>query len=427
MDKIKVPTIAKPHDVLPEDYQYFRKIREAAEDVADFYKFGRIQPALFEGFKPSSKKAKTDGREDDCDFVLRDEASNFYKLRSEGIMSVARAFVEHEMFDLPKPVKLWYCTSFFKNKPTKDSAYEETRRLGFEIFGSRDLVIDAQIIQIFFNIFNKLKIKNIIIELNSMGDLRCQPYYKKALKEYLKSHKSSLCADCKKTLKNHPLMVFNCKQEKCQRVIKGAPQIIDHLCKKCHNHFRGLLEFLDEIKIPYHLNPYLIRGSDYCTRTVFNIFKTFPNNPEEKIILVRGGRHDGLIKDLGGKEVSGCGAVLETGKLIGLMKGRKAKQIKKQRPKIFLAQLGGLAKRKGLVLFEEFQKNKIEVAESFHRNSLRSQLGRAQGLGVSYILIIGQKEALNNVVVIRKTTTGEQETVKIEDAVKEMKKRLKKK
>jgi len=427
MDKIKSPTIAKDHDILPWECQHFRKIYKVAEEIADFDKFGRINPAILEGLRPSSKKSKS-GTEDAVeDLVLKDEEGNSFKLSSDGTLSLARAFIEHEMFNLPKPIKLWYCVPLFRKKEPSTKEYEQTWRLGFEIFGSKDLVIDAQIIQIFFNIFSKLKIKNVIIELNSIGDFRCAPYYKKVLKEYLRSHRSSLCANCKKLLRNQPLMIFNCQQEKCQRVMKGAPQMIDHLCKKCHNHFRGLLEFLDEINIPYHLNPYLLNTADYCSRTVFNIFKVPPDDPEGKIILASGGRHDTLIKSLGGKEIPAFGASLDVEKLSALIKGQSGKYFKKQQPKIFLAQLGRLAKSKGLVLFEEFQKNKIEIAESFHRNSLKSQLGRAESLGVKYLLIIGQKEALDDVCVIRNIKTGEQTTVQLRDAVKEMKRRLKKK
>lgn len=425
MEKKKNKVSLGMQDILPGDYDYFAKVCELSESCARFYKFSRMETSLFEKedlFK-EKKRLKSDEQKA---FVFQAKDGDFFKLRAEPIVSLARAFVENNMTNMPRPVKLWYAGRFFKNNGSSEDEFQETMRLGFEIFGSKDLIIDAQIIQIFFGIFGKLGIKDLAIELNSIGDSKCRPYYKKVLKDHLKSSRYGLCLNCRKALKINPLKVFSCKEEKCQRVIKTAPQIIDHLCKKCHNHFRGLLEFLDEMGIPYHLNPYLVRTAEYYTRTVFDIFRSFPESPELKELFVKGGRHDLLVKMLGGKDVSACGGSLDAIKLAMEIKRKQERIEKSERPQVFLAQLGKLAKRKGLILFEELGMAKIETAECFERNSLKYQLDKAKRLGVKYVLLIGQKEAINDCVVLKNIETGEQRTFKMDEAAKEVKEILKK-
>jgi len=429
MEKSKFLTSSsRINDILPEDYKYFRKIHQIVEEIADFYRFGRLETSILQEPKPFLKGIGADvdiTKNQAC--IFKTKEGDVLMLRREGTSSVARVFVEQGMFNLPKPVKLWYFSPFFKYEKLKKGKCCQFWQFGFEIFGSKDPIIEAQIIQILFSIFAKLKLKEIIIEVNSIGDSRCRPYYKKVLKEYFSSHRVALCSDCKKILKVNPLKIFECEKEKCQRVVKGAPQIIDYLCKKCHNHLKGLLELLDEIEVPYHLNPYLVRCLDYCDRTIFEIFETPLDVSESKIVLAGGGRYDALVKLLGGKETTACGATVRVEGIVDLMKQQEAKYFKAQPPKIFLAQLGKLAKRKSLALFRQFQKAKIEVVESFERNSLRAQLARARNLGVEYTLILGQKEALEGTIVVRNMKNGGQEVVKLDKIVKEMKKKLKRK
>jgi histidyl-tRNA synthetase len=201
--------------------------------------------------------------------------------------------------------------------------------------------------------------------------------------------------------------------------------MLDHLCEECKNHFKEVLEFLDELELPYHLNPYLVRGLDYYTKTVFEIYE---ESPEERVLgaLAGGGRYDALTKLLGGKDTPGCGGAGGIERIINLMKTRQLRLKKEPEPEIFLAQLGNLAKRKSLKLLEDFREAKILVAESFGRDSLKAQLARADKLGVKYTLILGQQEALEGTIIVRDMASGRQETVKLEEIVGKMKKRLKK-
>ncbi|OGZ18530.1 MAG: histidine--tRNA ligase [Candidatus Nealsonbacteria bacterium RBG_13_38_11] len=335
------------------------------------------------------------------------------------------------MQSLPQPVKLYSLGPVFRYEHPQAGRFRQFNQLNVEIIGDGNPVLDAQTIQIFYNILKELKIKNLIVEINSIGDNQCRPYYKKLLVSYFKSRDASLCADCRRRLRENPLRILDCEEEKCQRIVSQAPQLIDHLCDECHSHFKGVLEFLDETELPYRLNPYLVRGLDYYTKTAFEIFVESPKKaegePPLKKALVGGGRYDGLVKLLGGEDTKAVGGAMGIERVINIMKGKEVKSIKSGSPQIFLAQLGTMAKRKSLKLLEDFRKVRVNVAESFGKDSLKAQLRMADKIGARYTLLLGQKEALDGTIIVRDMKTGKQETVKLEKAVREMQKRLKSK
>jgi len=442
MKKIKFQTPTGMHDVLPADQRYFKKIYDTAESIANFYGFEKIDTPIVEMAELFSRGIglTTDIVEKEM-YVLKTKGGDILALRPEGTAPVVRAFIEHGMHSLPQPVKLWYFGPYFRHEKPQADRYRQFWQFGFEIFGEKSPAVEAQIIQVFYDILTELKFKDLVIEVNSIGDNQCRPYYKKLLVNYLRSRESSLCTDCRRRIKMNPLRILDCKEEKCQRIKAQAPQIIDHLCDECHNHFKEVLEFLDEMGLPYRLNPYLVRGLDYYTRTVFEIFsseeievskddsvKNEETNEEEKITrnaLVGGGRYDVLVKLLGGKDIPGCGGGAGIERIVKMMKAKDIRLPQPSKPVIFLAQIGASAKRKSLKFFEEFRKAKIGTAESFSKDSLKTQLRIADKIGVQYTLIIGQKETLEGTVIIRDMKIGKQETVKAEKMIEEVKKRLK--
>ena len=425
----KKPKFQSPtgmHDILPSDQKYFQKIYEVSENIANFYQFQKIETPILEETELFSKGIglATDivGKQM---FTLRTKGGDYLTLRPEGTAPVVRAYIKHGMSNLPQPVKLWYFGPYFRYEKPQAGRYRQFWQFGFEVFGEESPVIDTQIIQIFYNISRELKLKNLIVEINSIGDSQCRPYYKKLLMSYFKSRESSLCADCRRRLRENPLRILDCKEEKCQRIISQAPQMIDHLCENCHSHFKEVLEFLDEIELPYHLNPYLVRGLDYYTKTVFEIYEESEEGRAQGA-LTGGGRYDALVKLLGGKDTPAVGASTGIERMIAAMKTKAIRLPQESRPKIYLAQLGTLAKRKSLRLLEDFRKAKIQVSESFGRDSLKAQLARADKIEVKYTLILGQREALEGTIIIRDMKTGRQETIKTEKVVREIKKKLKK-
>ncbi|MCU0653699.1 MAG: histidine--tRNA ligase, partial [Candidatus Pacebacteria bacterium] len=346
-------------------------------------------------------------------------------LRPEGTPSIVRAYLEHGMANWPQPVKLWYWGPFFRHERPQAGRYRQFWQLGFEVIGEGTAIIDAQVIQIYYNILKELKIDNITIEINSIGDLICRPYYRKTLASYLRSRESVLCADCKRRIKENPLRVLDCKEDKCQNARTQAPQIVDHLCDECKAHFKEVLEYLEEIGLPYRLNPYLVRGLDYYTRTVFEICQDNKDGTTSAA-LGGGGRYDGLIKMLGGKETPAMGAALGVDRIVAAMKASEVQVGEEKKVKVFLAQLGTMGKKKSLKLFEELRQAGISVGEAFDRDSLKSQLKIADKYGAKYTLLLGQKEALEGTILLRDMEAGKQESLPLETAVAEIKKRFKK-
>ncbi|MDP4007418.1 MAG: histidine--tRNA ligase [bacterium] len=445
----KKPKFQRPtgmRDILPSEQPYFEKVYRTVAEVAQFYGFDRIDTPIAEDLELYERGtgSGTDIVEKQM-YTMKTRGGDALALRPEFTPGIVRAYNEHGMLNLPQPVKLYTLGPLFRYEHPQAGRYRQFHQVDLEVFGEESAAIDAQIIQIFYTILKELKFTHLIIEVNSIGDAQCRPYYKKVLVNYLRPRQNSLCADCRRRTRENPLRVLDCKEEKCQRVKAQAPQILDHLCEACKTHFKSLLEFLDEADLPYHLDPYLVRGLDYYTKTVFEIFSETavqlreaaprgaslaPLERGEETVqrnaLVGGGRYDNLVRLLGGKDVPATGAAAGVERIISLMKEKGFPAAEVPGSKVFLAQLGDLPKKKSLKLLEELRIAKISIAESLGRDSLRTQLARADKLNVQYTLILGQREVLDGTIIIRKMDTGEQQIVKIEKVVDELKKRLKK-
>ncbi|MCX6758444.1 MAG: histidine--tRNA ligase [Candidatus Nealsonbacteria bacterium] len=424
--KTKFQTPTGMHDILPLDQKYYDKVLETGKEIAEFYNFQRIETPVLE---MSELFEKGTGETTDIVqkqmYAFKTKGGDSLTFRPEGTPPVVRAYLEHGMFNYPQPVKLWYYGPFFRYERPQAGRQRQFWQMGLEVIGEKNSIIDAQIIQIYYNILKELKLTNLVVEVNCIGDQLCRPYYRKTLASYLRSKDSSLCVDCKRRVKENPLRILDCKDEKCQAVRAHAPQMIDHLCEECKQHFKEVLEYLDEIGLPYRLNPYLVRGLDYYTKTVFEIFQEGKEG-QSQMALGGGGRYDCLVKLLGGKETPAIGGSLGVDRVVQAIKDTGIVIDDEKKVKVFLAQLGYLGKKKSLKLFEELRRANILVGESFDRDSLKSQLKIADKYGVQLTLFLGQKEALEGTVLIRNMETGKQETVKLENAVVEIKKRLKK-
>ncbi len=414
-------------DILPEDQIYFKRLQKVVEGVAHYYSFERIDTPILEQAELFIKGTGeiTDIVEKEM-YTLRTKGGDILALRQEFTPSIVRSYIEHGMISLPQPVKLWTSGPLFRHDRPQAGRYRQFSQFDFEALGDKSPSVDSQIIQMSYDVLKELGFKNISIEVNSIGDSECRPYFKKILVGYYKSRKNSLCADCQRRLKENPLRLLDCKDEKCQRIKAEAPQIMDHLCENCHTHFKQVLEFLDELELPYTLSPHLVRGLDYYTKTVFEIVDKGEDGLAQGS-LVGGGRYDALVKMLGGRDTPACGVAGGIDRIITLMKAREMKTDKKvEDPKIFLAQLGQLAKRKSMKLFEEFRSAKIPVAESFSKDSLKTQLRSADKMKIRWVLIFGQKEALEDFITLRDMDNGEQKEIPLDKVVEEMKEKIKK-
>ena len=431
MTKIKFQSPKGMRDIFGKDQEYFNRIYEVAKKIATFYGFQKIETPILEETELFSKGIglSTDVVRKQM-FSLKTKGGDDLTLRPEGTASVVRAYIEKGMKSLPSPSKFWYFGPMFRYENPQSGRFRQFWQFGLETMRESSVARDAEIIAIFYDILNKLKIKDLIIEVSSIGDKCCRPDYVQALKKYLKSKKSYLCSNCLKRLKNNPLRVLDCKKKKCKIIVSQAPKIIDYLCKNCHKDFKDLLEFLEELEIPYILNPFLVRGLDYYTKTVFEIFSVSKDIQDDsnKLALGGGGRYDRLINLLGERreeETPAVGGALGIDRVMELMKEKEISVSKKQKPQIFIAQVGALAKRKSLKLMREFAGARISVLEAFGKDSLRVQLKMADKSRVEYTLVLGQKEALDGVILVRNMSTGKQNKVALDKIVEEMKKTLK--
>ena len=429
-------------DILPHDLLYWRAVETKAEDIMRSYGFKPIRTPHIEKEEIfSATLGETSDIVEKQMYSFRTRGGDALVLRPEGTTSIMRAYFEHGMHTLPQPVMLYYKGSFFRHEKPQRGRLREFSQFGIEILGDEDAIADALTIRVIGLILSEIGIKSFIVNINSIGDKECAPLYRKDLVAFFKKKANNLCKDCKRRLKSNPLRILDCKEEKCVQAKQEAPQMFNYLCEECKKHLKNLLEYLDMLGIPYFLDNFLVRGFDYYSRTVFEFFEDNPDqnlppkggeqetskNKEkeailQKIAIAAGGRYDYLGDILGGRHIPAVGAAIGIERGLQIFKERKIKLKQDKTPKVFLIQLGDLAKRKSLILMEELRKAHISARHSLNKDSIRSQLKLADSLKVGLALIIGQKEALEEKAIIRDMETGGQEILhfsKIVDYIKE--------
>lgn len=414
------------NDVLPGVQKYWEKLFKVSKEFAVYYGFETIETPILESAEVFEKGigTNTDIIEHEM-YTLKTKGGDLLALRPELTAGVIRAYIENGFFNEPQPVKFFHHGPVFRHESPQAGRYRSFHQADFDVIGEGDAVVDAQVIQLIYSVLSEIGLKNLTIRINSIGDKSCWNKYRDEVKMYYRNKINRLCKNCKKRFKENPLRLLDCKEEECVALKSSAPNSVDYLDKACHDHFKLVLEFLDELSLPYILDPYLVRGLDYYTRTVFEIAPEDVNGSQ--ITLASGGRYDYLVDQLGGKSTPAMGGSIGVERVVNEMRRQELK-VTSLKPKIrvFLAQLGDMAKKKSLKLFGEFRKNNIYVSESFGRDSIKAQLRVADRLGADLALIIGQKEALDNTVIIKEMQSGIQEIVPLEKIIDEVKKRLKK-
>lgn len=424
--RARLPKLLKGmKDVLPADQPYWDWIRSTIGDLSRCHGVERLDtPTLEEAslFEKGTGKSTDIVEKEMYSFADRDGKK--IALRPEFTPSFARAYIEHGMLTMTQPVKLFGFGPVFRRDNPQAGRYRQHTQWSVEFFGSEDPIADAQLILLSHSFYKDLGLE-AEVQINSVGHEECRAEYKKQLAAHYRSKRSKLCEDCKRRLTKNPLRLLDCKVPGCQEVRDKAPQIVDWLCGDCKDHFMLLLEYLDEMDIPYQMNPYLVRGMDYYTHTVFEWYVKDAASGAQTAIG-GGGRYDGLIELYSGQPTAGIGFALGIERVILRLKEKGIEPPARQVPEVYITQLGTAARRKALVLFEEFRKEGILVAEHFAKSSLKSQLELANKLDAKYVLILGQKEVLEGTALIRDMDGGIQESVALDKAVSEIKKKLKK-
>ncbi len=396
-------------DILPEEQPYWRYVEKAIAEVTQLYGYKRIDTPMFE---ETSLFTRSVGEGTDLVdkemYTFNDKGGKSMTLRPEGTASVCRAYIQHGMANLPQPVKLYYISPIFRYDRPQAGRYRQHYQFGCEAIGDDDPAIDAEVIDIAWRFYKSLGLADISLQLNSIGCKECRPAYLNTLKDYYNKYARSLCADCKTRLEKNPLRLLDCKQASCQNIAQNAPLSIDSLCPACAAHFKQLQKYLKLLKIPFNINPRLVRGLDYYTRTVFEIQ---PKEEGGQSALGGGGRYDGLIEELGGKPTPALGFGIGIDRVILNLKKQNINIPVPPALQVFMAYLGEKAKDEAIKLASTLRQAGISVVTATGVKSLKAQLRQANTLGARYAVIIGEEEIKAGAVTLRNMKDARQETV----------------
>ncbi|MEK7128751.1 MAG: histidine--tRNA ligase [Patescibacteria group bacterium] len=420
-------------DIEGDEYYKYQGLFEKAQEVAIYYGFRPIELPILE--KEEVFTAGVGAGTDIVDkemYTTKTKGGNHLAMRPEGTAGIMRAYIEHGMQSLPQPVSLYYYGPFFRHDNPQRGRFREFRQFGVEMLGTSKSVADAIIIRTIITILEESGFKNPSVNINSIGDKECRPRYIKELSSYYRKYSDGLCLHCKERLKENPLRLLDCSNPKCAVLKERAPDSIAYLCGECKAHFKEVLEYLEEMHIPYNINKTLVRGLNYYTRTVFEIFEESPwikegeeqkNGGEKKepqkevampLALAGGGRYDYLGRTLGGKrDVPAVGGSIGVDRVVLSPLGKPLSPRIIKKPKICFIQLGFEAKLKSLTIIEILRKARIPITQSLSKDSLAAQLGTAEKLEVPYSIIFGQKEAMDGTAIVRNMQTRSQDTVEI--------------
>jgi len=398
-------------DILPEDQPYWEHVLACVADVAREYGFARIDVPIFETTEVFARGvgAGTDIVDKEM-YSFKDKGDNDITLRPEFTAGVMRAYIENGMHVLSKPVKLYSTGSVFRYERPQAGRYRQLHQFNAEIIGEQNPLADLEIMLIAWDIYARLQFTDLSFQVNTTGCPVCRPGYVERLREYYNAHYSQICDDCKLRIDKNPLRVLDCKREQCQPVIAGAPKMIDHVCDDCAAHFAELRAYLDDLGKPYTLNHRLVRGLDYYTKTVFEVWA---EGIGAQGAICGGGRYDGLVELLGGPPTPSVGFAAGIERAVLLLKAQNIPVPIPPSPPVFIVYLGDTARMHAVRLLTRLHKAGIG-AQIAMGGSLRSQLRQADKRDARLALIIGEDEMAQGKVTMRNLALGTQEAVPLE-------------
>ena len=402
-------------DVLPEEQSRWDYVTAAAREQARRFGYGRIDTPVFEqaGLFQRGVGEGTDIVEKET-YTFPDRSGDEVTLRPEGTASVCRAYLEHGMHNRPQPVRVHYFCPIFRYDRPQAGRLRQHHQFGVEAIGDGDPAVDAEVIELGWRVTQALGLQGLSLALNSIGDPACRPAYLAALKEHYAQALDRACPDCRMRYERNPLRMLDCKRADfaCQELIAAAPLMADNLCDACAEHFAQVRRYLEALDIPYHVNPTLVRGLDYYTRTVFEILP-----PEEgaQSVVLGGGRYDGLIELLGGRPTPGIGFGSGIERFILNVKRQEAATAQPEGAGVdaVVVSLGDAAAAAGVKLASDLRRQGLEAVLAPQGRSLRGQLRHATALRASYALVLGEDELARGAVQVKELASGAQREVQI--------------
>jgi len=387
------------HDVLPEDVKRWHHIEEAAKSVFELHGYSELRmPVLeFTEIFARSLGSTTDIVEKEM-YTFTDRDGSSLTLRPEGTAGVVRSYIENSMWAKSPVTKLYYTGMMFRHERPQKGRYRGFYQIGAELLGPEEPSSDAELITMIWKLLERIGItKYLKLELSSLGDDNCRPQYKEKLIAFFTPERDRLCEDCQRRLETNPLRILDCKVKGCREIAAGAPKMIDNLCADCSRHLGEVRESLDSVGVPYAINPGIVRGLDYYTRTVFEI--TTEELGSQNAVAA-GGRYDGLVEELGGPHTPAVGFAVGMERLVLLHRTAFPEGFGKE-VFIFLAYLGEEARKKAFSLAFKLRNNGIPTEVDYGNKSLKSQLKRADKSGAKYTIIIGEEELNRGKIVVR--------------------------
>lgn len=402
-------------DILPEEEPYWRFLEDKIRDIVARYGFRYLATPIFEDtnlFVRGVGEA-TDIVEKEM-YSFTDKGNDHLTLRPEFTAGVVRAYLEHGMHVLPQPVKLYSLGPVFRYDRPQAGRYRQFTQVNFESIGEMDPAVDAEIIALSLEFYRNVGIDGVTMQLNSIGCPRCRPAFVATLKAYYADKTADLCDDCRTRFYRNPLRLLDCKVPRCQPIADAAPKTLAYLCPDCADHFARLHRYLEAMGIPYALNPRLVRGLDYYTKTTFEFW---PQRVGSQSALGGGGRYDGLAEALGGRPTPGIGVALGLERIILELKAQQKPVPPLPGPTVCLVTLGDAARQMGMRLLADLRRQGVRAVIAFGERSLKAQMRHASALGVRYTLILGEDEAHIGVVTLRDMVNHTQETLDPERAI----------
>jgi histidyl-tRNA synthetase len=414
---MSIQAIKGVKDILPEDIPAWRHLEATARKIFEDYGFAEIRVPVFEYTELFARSigATTDIVEKEM-YTFEDRDGRKITLRPEGTAGVVRSFIEHKMYTDAQLTRLYYLGPMFRHERPQKGRYRQFHQIGVETLGIDHPHVDIEVLAMLHLLYESLGIKGLTLQVNSLGDNACRGAYRDKLKQYLKDKLPTLCGDCQRRYETNPLRVLDCKVDADK--FGDSPVMLDHLCDPCKVHFETVEAGLKKLGIPFVVNPRLVRGLDYYTRTTFELVM---GHMGAQNTVAAGGRYDGLVHEIGGPATAGIGFALGVERTISLM---DTSSLKLPQPTLYLAALGAEAVALALPVVHALKSLGIRVETDYQGASLKSQMKKADKCGAGHTLIIGEQEIAAGIAVLRNMQTKEQTTLTFSGIIEELKVKL---
>lgn len=397
-------------DILPGEVEFWQEIESVARNLLEDFGFKEIRIPLMEKTELFARSIgeNTDIVEKEM-YTFPDRKGELLTLRPEATASVVRSYIQHKMH-APDPIHKFYTIGpMFRRERPQKGRYRQFYQINAEVFGVSEPYVDAQLIIMLAALFDRLKLEDVNAHINSLGCPVCRPDYKKVLDTYISGKSDQLCADCKRRKDRNPLRVLDCKVPTCREAMVDAPELIDHLCDDCREHFDTVLALVDSQAVSYQIDKRLVRGLDYYTRTTFEI-QTGSLGAQSAI--AGGGRYDRLVKELGGPDIPAIGFAIGFDRLVEMAMGKKPRDT--TGPRVYFAALGEKSRRVAFEWSCDLNRSEITTDMTFSDKSLKSQMKRANRINAAYVLIVGDDELARGEVVLRDMATKDQRKLNVD-------------